>query len=124
MGYLFKGIDHVQLAAPKSCEEEARAFFQDILGWTEIPKPQALQARGGVWFQVGKHEVHIGVQANFVPATKAHPAFEVEQLDALRTHLLQHNINIVDDEHRTDEEVKRFFINDPFGNRIEFLEWD
>ena len=124
MGYMFKGIDHVQLAAPKNCEEKARAFFQDIIGWTEIPKPLALQARGGVWFKVGRHEVHIGVQEDFVPATKAHPAFEVDQLDTLRTHLKLSNINITDDEHRIDEGVKRFFIHDPFGNRIEFLEWD
>jgi len=121
--YQFIGIDHVQLAAPKECEEKARAFFQGILGWTEIPKPKALQAKGGVWFQAGHHQVHIGVQADFTPATKAHPAFEVEELDTLRTHLLLNDICITDDEHRLDEGVKRFFIHDPFGNRIEFLEW-
>jgi catechol 2,3-dioxygenase-like lactoylglutathione lyase family enzyme len=121
--YDYYGLDHVQLAAPEGCESEARNFFGSLLGWTEIPKPEALRKRGGVWFQCGTHQVHIGVQPNFVPAAKAHPAFHVQNLDRLREHLLHSNMRIIDDEARADEGVKRFYINDPFGNRLEFLEW-
>ncbi len=77
MNFSFYGIDHIQLAAPEGCEDEARNFFATLLGWTEIPKPENLRKRGGVWFQCGIHQVHIGVQKDFVPATKAHPAFQV-----------------------------------------------
>ncbi|MEK4005212.1 VOC family protein [Paenibacillus sp. FSL H3-0333] len=123
MAYNYYGLDHVQLAAPEGCEAEARKFFNGLLGWAEIPKPELLQKRGGVWFQCGTHQVHIGVQRDFVPATKAHPAFHVQHLNELREHLLQNDIQVTDDEARADEGVKRFYINDPFGNRLEFLEW-
>lgn len=123
MSFNFSGIDHVQLAAPEGCESEARSFFGDILGWLEIPKPENLIKRGGVWFQCGTHQVHIGVQKDFVPATKAHPAFHVQNIDALREYLLQKGIQVIDDNARSDEGVKRFYLNDPFGNRLEFLEW-
>ncbi|MEK4273440.1 VOC family protein [Paenibacillus sp. FSL R7-0026] len=123
MTYNIIGLDHIQLAAPEGCEAEARHFFNKVLGWTEIPKPEILKKRGGVWFECGRHQVHIGVQKDFIPATKAHPAFHVQQLDQLRDHLIHNQIHIVDDEARTDEGVRRFYINDPFGNRLEFLEW-
>lgn len=123
MAYNYYGLDHVQLAAPEGCEAEARRFFNGLLGLAEIPKPELLQKRGGVWFQCGIHQVHIGVQRDFVPATKAHPAFHVQHLNELREHLLQNNIQVTDDEARADEGVKRFYVNDPFGNRLEFLEW-
>jgi len=122
MAYNFYGIDHVQLAAPEGCEAEARNFFSHLLGWTEIPKPENLIKRGGVWFQCGTHQVHIGVQKDFVPATKAHPAFHVQNLDELREYLQHNNIQVVNDEAREDEGVRRFYVNDPFGNRLEFLE--
>ncbi|NOU72282.1 glyoxalase [Paenibacillus sp. LMG 31458] len=123
MNFSFYGIDHIQLAAPEGCEDEARNFFATLLGWTEIPKPENLRKRGGVWFQCGIHQVHIGVQKDFVPATKAHPAFQVSQLDELQSYLANHNIQTIPDDARDDEGVKRFYLNDPFGNRIEFLEW-
>ena len=123
MSYTFYGLDHVQLAAPVGCEEEARRFFNQILGWTEIPKPESLKKRGGVWFQCGTHQVHIGVQKDFNPATKAHPAFHVQNLEELRTFLHRNNMRVIDDEARSDEGVRRFYLNDPFGNRLEFLEW-
>lgn len=123
MSYSFAGIDHLQLAAPVGCEEEARRFFNGILGWTELPKPESLRSRGGAWFQCGAHQVHVGVQPDFVPATKAHPAFEVRGLDELRDHFLGHGIQVIDDTARDEEGVKRFYVNDPFGNRLEFLEW-
>lgn len=123
MGYQFSGIDHVQLAAPEGCEAEARTFFTGILGWEELPKPDALRKRGGVWFRCGSHEVHIGVQSNFVPARKAHPAFTVVDLETLKQHLLRSGVQVIDDEARSEEGVLRFYVHDPFGNRLEFLEW-
>ncbi|MEC0232006.1 VOC family protein [Paenibacillus alba] len=122
MTYSFIGLDHVQLAAPEGCEEQARSFFVDLLGWQEIPKPELLQARGGIWAQCGAHQVHIGVQKDFAAATKAHPAFRVQHLDKLREYLIQSDISVIDDEARYDEGVRRFFMHDPFGNRLEFLE--
>lgn len=122
MSFRFLGIDHVQLAAPEDCEANARKFFTEILGWMEIPKPDSLKKRGGVWFQCGNHQVHIGVQEDFVAATKAHPAFQVKNIDALREHLLKRHIQVIED-HARIEGVKRFYLNDPFGNRLEFLEW-
>ncbi|MGG4127889.1 VOC family protein [Paenibacillus illinoisensis] len=123
MTYNFYGLDHVQLAAPEGCEAEARRFFHNLMGWTEIPKPEALKKRGGLWFLCGTHQVHIGVQKDFVPATKAHPAFHVQNLDLLKEHLSGKQVHIIDDDTRTDEGVKRFYVHDPFGNRLEFLEW-
>jgi catechol 2,3-dioxygenase-like lactoylglutathione lyase family enzyme len=123
MVFQFVGIDHVQLAAPAGCEDEARRFFAGLLGWPEIPKPEPLRQRGGVWFQCGTHQVHIGVQADFVPAAKAHPAFHVRNLDALREHLRRQGVMVLDDDARADEGMRRFYVHDPFGNRLEFLEW-
>jgi len=123
MSFAFVGVDHVQLAAFEGCEEEARAFYGEWLGWPEIPKPESLRARGGVWFQCGTHQVHIGVQKDFVPATKAHPAFEVCNLEGLVRHLAERGANVELDGSRETENVKRFYVNDPFGNRLEFLEW-
>ncbi|NBD24028.1 VOC family protein [Paenibacillus glycinis] len=122
MSFSFIGIDHVQLAAPAGCEDAARAFYAGVLGWPEIAKPESLRQRGGAWFQCGAQQVHVGVQPDFIPATKAHPAFVVRQLDALMRHLDGLGLPIARDEARTDEGVRRFFLNDPFGNRLEFME--
>jgi catechol 2,3-dioxygenase-like lactoylglutathione lyase family enzyme len=119
--FKFSGLDHVQLAAPEGCEPVARTFFGDLLGWSEIPKPENLHKRGGVWFQCGTHQVHIGVQKKFHAAKKAHPAFHVENLGDLRDYLVQKDVQVIDDEPL--EGAKRFYLNDPFGNRLEFLEW-
>src|SRR5699024_12198790 len=74
MAYSYQGIDHVQVAAPKNQEGEARAFYGKKLGFQEIKKPEELAKRGGVWFQVGHHQLHVGVENDFHPAKKAHPA--------------------------------------------------
>ncbi|GGE69085.1 VOC family protein [Priestia taiwanensis] len=121
MAYVFTGIDHVQLAAPKGMEKEIRAFFTGKLGFEEIPKPEKLRARGGCWFRCGTQELHIGVEENFQPAKKAHPAFCVENLQAFRTHLEEQGLTIK--EEPPIEGRERLFIDDPFGNRIEFLEY-
>ena len=109
-------IDHVQLAAPPGCETTARAFFGELLGLDEVEKPEALRARGGAWFRGDGVEVHVGVESEFAPARKAHPAFRVDDLDSLAARL-----GAV----RWDERlpaVRRFYADDPWGNRLEFLE--
>ncbi len=121
MAYTFFGIDHVQLAAPAGCEAAARIFFGDLLGMTEITKPEDLRKRGGVWFQCGGQQLHVGVDSTFVAAKKAHPAFHVQNLAALRERILAQDIPVQDDGLLPGAE--RFYVTDPFGNRLEFLEW-
>ncbi|UVI31954.1 VOC family protein [Paenibacillus spongiae] len=121
MKHQYHGLDHVQLAAPAQSESQARTFYTGILNMPEIEKPEKLKSRGGVWFQCGNHQVHIGIQNNFTAARKAHPAFRVEGLSELRTLLIQRGIEVRDDKER--EGIERFFIDDPFGNRLEFIEW-
>ncbi|XID92024.1 VOC family protein [Paenibacillaceae bacterium WGS1546] len=118
----FIGLDHVQLAEWEGCELAARKFYGEDLGWPEIPKPESLRKRGGVWFLCGAHQVHIGVQPDFAPAKKAHPAFEVRNLERLRKRLNALGIETTRDSSREEENVQRIFVHDPFGNRLEFLE--
>jgi len=113
-------IDHVQLAAPKVCESAAREFYGSILGLREIEKPPTLRARGGGWFQCGDQQIHIGVESLFQPAKKAHPAFAVADLGKLRETLLAHAVHITEDDSLPG--IHRFFTEDPWGNRLEFLE--
>ncbi|SFX56901.1 Catechol 2,3-dioxygenase [Thermoactinomyces sp. DSM 45891] len=120
MAFQLEGLDHIQLAAPADSEETARTFFSDVLGMNEIPKPDNLKKRGGVWFSVGAQQLHIGIQKDFSPAKKAHPAFQVKNLEGLREQLIQNKIEVIDDEPL--EGTNRFYVHDPFGNRIEFLE--
>ncbi|QOY34924.1 VOC family protein [Anaerobacillus isosaccharinicus] len=122
MSFSFKTIDHVQLAAPKGSEEKAREFFQGILCLTEIEKPEELKKRGGVWFQFANSQIHIGIEEPFTPAKKAHPAFEIENIEELKRHLNVNGIDYIVD--RNLPGVNRIYINDPFGNRIELLEWE
>ncbi len=121
MSFTFKKIDHILLAAPKGSEEAARQFFVKILGFEEVEKPEPLKRRGGVWFASGNIQIHIGIEEPFIPANKAHPAFEVENIESLKQHLIIEGIAVQEDENLPG--AKRFFIFDPFGNRIEFLEW-
>ena len=115
-------IDHVQLAAPKGSEDRARHFFGDILGLKEIEKPEILKKRGGVWFLIGNQQLHIGIEEPFSPAKKAHPAFEIEQIEALKRHLTNNKIDYQVDHLLPG--ANRIFLHDPFGNRIELLEWE
>jgi catechol 2,3-dioxygenase-like lactoylglutathione lyase family enzyme len=105
-------IDHVQVAAPPGCEEDARAFYGGVLGLREVEKPDALRDRGGVWFE----HLHVGVEEGFRPARKAHPALLVEDLDALAA-----RIGDVEWDDAVPG-VRRFYARDPFGNRLEFLQ--
>ncbi|MFX3672942.1 MAG: VOC family protein [Paenisporosarcina sp.] len=116
-----KQIDHIQLAAPIGSEERARTFYQDILSLQEVDKPEELKKNGGVWFSNGHVHIHIGVEEIFIPAKKAHPAFEVSDIEAFATHLLSKDVPIELDDKLPG--AKRFYIKDPFGNRLEFLEW-
>jgi len=121
MSFAIRKIDHIQLAAPKGCEELARDFFSGILGLTEVEKPEELKKRGGVWFEFGTFQLHIGVEEPFTPAKKAHPAFIVENLGKLKTHLKEKNVDFMEDDLLPG--ANRIHLNDPFGNRLEFLEW-
>lgn len=121
MSFAIKRIDHVQLAAPKGRETEAREFYSGLLGLEEIEKPPVLQARGGAWFKFGDVQVHVGVEEPFFPAKKAHPAFEVLGLEALREKLIVNGVQVLDDDNLPG--AIRFYAHDPFGNRLEFLQW-
>jgi catechol 2,3-dioxygenase-like lactoylglutathione lyase family enzyme len=113
-------IDHIQLAAPKGCEAMAREFYGTLLGLREIGKPASLISRGGCWFQCGDQQLHIGVESDFRPAKKAHPAFLVAELDKLRENLIAHGVKLTDDDSLPG--ARRFYAEDPWGNRLEFLE--
>jgi catechol 2,3-dioxygenase-like lactoylglutathione lyase family enzyme len=115
-------LDHVQLAAPAGCEREARRYYGELLGLDEIEKPEPLRSRGGVWFRVGSQQLHIGVEGKFAPARKAHPALRVaraEDLEALAERLAAAGAKVIWDDSLPGE--RRFYSEDPWGNRIEFL---
>ena len=113
------GLDHVQLAAPPGCEEEARRFFSELLGLTEVAKPEPLDGRGGVWFALGGQQLHVGVEARHRPALKAHPALAVRDLDSLAARLEAAGVPVEWDP--SLPEVRRFYAADPWGNRIELV---
>ena len=115
-------LDHVQLAMPAGGEAAARAFYQGSLGIPEVPKPAHLAKRGGCWFERGDLKIHLGVEAEFRAARKAHPALLVEDLPALATSLKRLGYEVRDDEPL--EGYNRIYVDDPFGNRIELLEPD
>jgi catechol 2,3-dioxygenase-like lactoylglutathione lyase family enzyme len=112
-------LDHVQLAMPRGSEEEARAFYAGVLGMEEVPKPEPMRAAGGAWFRAGGAELHLGVEEDFRPARKAHPALRAGDLDALAErcaaagHPVEWDVRFPG--------VRRFYVADPFGNRIEIL---
>lgn len=114
-------IDHVQLAMPAGGEERARAFYGDVLGMTEAPRPAALATRGGVWFAAGAVHLHLGVEQEFRPARKAHPALLVDDLESMSARLTATGFQIVDNEPPL-EGYRRVHVHDPFGNRIELME--
>jgi catechol 2,3-dioxygenase-like lactoylglutathione lyase family enzyme len=113
-------IDHIQIAAPEGCESAARDFYGFLLGMTEMEKPPVLRARGGCWFECGSQQFHIGVERDFRPSRKAHPAFAVPHLDELREVLKARGVNVVEDDNLPG--TRRFYAEDPWGNRLEFVE--
>ncbi|EST32611.1 hypothetical protein N566_19955 [Streptomycetaceae bacterium MP113-05] len=120
--FTLEAVDHVQLALPPGGEEAARAFYTGVLGMTEQPKPPVLAERGGCWFVEGSVELHLGVEPAFRPARKAHPGLRVVGLDALATRLAAAGAPVTRDD--TVPGRRRFHTEDPFGNRLEFLEKD
>ncbi len=116
------GLDHVQVAAPPGSEAAARRFYGALLGLPELPKPHGLAARGGVWFACGGHALHVGVEREFRPARQAHPALRVASAAALRA--LAARLAADGAEPLWDDAlpgVDRFYVADPFGNRLELL---
>ena len=113
-------IDHVQLAMPADGEPEARAFYAELLGLPEQPKPPHLAKRGGCWFESETVKIHLGVEGDFRPAKKAHPALLVTDLPTLVARLRAAGVELVDDEPL--EGYDRVYAYDPFGNRLELLE--
>jgi catechol 2,3-dioxygenase-like lactoylglutathione lyase family enzyme len=113
-------IEHVQLAMPPGMEQKARDFYQGLLGIPEVPKPPELAKRGGVWFERGSLKIHLGVEADFRPARKAHPALLVTDLEVLVSRLKAHNVAMVEDD--LLEGYHRVYVSDPFGNRLELME--
>lgn len=116
------GLDHVQVAAPAGGEDDARRFYGELLGMAELPKPEALRARGGVWFACGSHQVHVGIAEPFAPARKAHPALRVRagELVRLAERLAASGCEVQWDDAIPD--TVRLFTSDPWGNRIELVE--
>ena len=113
-------IDHVQLAMPAGEEAAARAFYTDLLGLPEKRKPPNLAKRGGCWFESETVKIHLGVEQDFRPAKKAHPALLVTDLRSLVRTMAQAGVRLVDDEPM--EGYDRVYADDPFGNRLELME--
>ena len=113
-------LDHVQLAMPAGREEEAIAFYDGVLGIPQVPKPVHLAARGGCWFERGDLRVHPGVDRDFRPATKAHPAFIVDDVRGIARAVIAAGFEVDDDEPL--DGFDRVYVSDPFGNRIELMQ--
>ena len=114
------GIHHVQLAMPDGEETDALRFYGETLGLTQVPKPEELSPRGGVWFASGALEVHLGVEDQFRPAVKAHPAILVRGLEKLRARIEEAGYKVSDTVQI--EGFDRVYVRDPFGNRLELIE--
>ena len=113
------GLHHVQLAMPPGGEVAATEFYEGLLRIPRVAKPSHLDVRGGCWFESDAVRIHLGVEADFLPAGKAHPALLVEDLDSLRVRLTDAGVSVVDDQPLPG--FSRFYVLDPFGNRIELL---
>jgi len=113
-------LDHVQLAMPAGGEDRAREFYHGVLGIPEVPKPADMAARGGCWFERDQLKVHLGVEAQFRAARKAHPAFIVSDLGALVAQIRTAGYPVKED--RELSGYFRVFVDDPFGNRVELME--
>lgn len=117
---MISALHHVQLAMPRGREDDARAFYRDVLGMTERTKPANLARRGGVWFVAGDAELHLGVEDDFRAAKKAHPALLVTDLKALAERCASAGYDVTTDEPLLGYD--RVYVTDPFGNRIELLQ--
>lgn len=113
------GLHHVQVSIPAGSEDTCRAFYADVLGLVEVPKPPALAARGGLWLRADTLELHLGVDPDFVPQRKGHPGILVRDLDALADRLTAAGYTVTWDD--LFPGYRRFYSHDPLGNRLEFL---
>jgi catechol 2,3-dioxygenase-like lactoylglutathione lyase family enzyme len=120
MGFEFVRLHHVQLCIPADGEDVARGFYGGVLGMAELEKPAELKARGGCWFAGGGWEIHLGVEAEFAAAKKAHPGVLVKDLDGLAAALDAAGRTVEWDDHFPGH--RRFYAHDDHGNRLEFLE--
>ncbi|ANB61714.1 VOC family protein [Anoxybacteroides amylolyticum] len=120
MNVVVRRLDHVQICVPIGAEDEARAFYTDVLSFVEIEKPDALKANGGLWYKVGNVELHIGVENRKGYRSNGHPAFEVENVEAVCGYLEDNGVVTYDE--KAILGAVRFSFRDPFNNRIEFLE--
>ena len=116
------GIDHVQIAVPKALEDQCLAFYREVLRLPELEKPEPLKARGGAWFQAGPTQMHIGIDPDASPKSKRHICFLVGDLAGAKTEILSHGVPIEDE--GLAEGLRRFFVRDPAGNRIEIGQRD
>jgi catechol 2,3-dioxygenase-like lactoylglutathione lyase family enzyme len=114
------GIDHVQLSMPPGGEGDARRFYGEVLGLREVTKPPELAGRGGCWFAAAGAAVHLAPEEDFSPHAKAHPALVVRDLDAAREALANAGVPVEEDD--SGLPLRRCYIRDPFGNRIEFVD--
>ncbi|CAG9295947.1 VOC family protein [Celerinatantimonas diazotrophica] len=115
------GINHVQISIPKGAEEQARLFYCELLGLTELEKPEVLKRNGGLWLKVGSTQLHLGIEdLENRHKSKAHVAFEIEDEQSMRELLQCNNVEVM--ENTQIKGYKRFDIRDPFGNRLEFME--
>jgi catechol 2,3-dioxygenase-like lactoylglutathione lyase family enzyme len=115
------GIHHAQITIPKGAEEEGKNFYCGTLGLTEKEKPESLKGRGGFWLEVGDRDVHVGTEDGFDRlTTKAHIAYQVENISYWRKVLEQNNIKII--EGVPIPGFDRFEFRDPFGNRVEMIQ--
>ncbi|MEU0003227.1 VOC family protein [Streptomyces sp. NPDC006314] len=113
-------VDHVQLAAPPGSEGTLRAYYIDVLGMTEAPEPPVPAQRGGCWFEAGFVRLHLGIEEHFRPARKAHPGLRVRGIDAYAARLAARGAPVTWDDNLPGH--RRFYSEDPVGNRLEFLE--
>ncbi len=119
MGFEIVRLDHVQLAMPPGREADAEAFYSGLLGLERLPKPEPLAARGGCWFSRGEVALHLGVEEDFRPARKAHPALVVRDLGALEATLSAAGVEVRPNPDRGPGDGA--YVDDPFGNRIELI---
>ena len=112
-------LHHVQVSCPAGGEAAARRFYGEVLGIPEVPKPPVLAARGGCWFRADGVEVHVGVEEGFTPARKAHPAFVVDDIDALAGRVEDGGFPVTWDDDFPGH--RRFYTADGAGNRVEVL---
>ncbi|MBD0840812.1 MULTISPECIES: glyoxalase [unclassified Streptomyces] len=117
---MITAVDHVQLAAPPGSEDRLRAYYVGVLGLTELPKPPAFAARGGCWFRTGAVQLHLGIENGFRPARKAHPGLRVTGIEEYAARLAARGAPVTWDD--TLPGYRRFYSEDPVGNRLEFLE--